>query len=78
MYVPRLLTPEDVIDLFKVGRRWIERQVASGELRPIKPGGRLNRFSTTELMEFVRRHNGEEAAAQLVAILVAQAAEADK
>lgn len=52
-----LLTPAEVMSRLKVNRRWLERRVELGELRPFKLG-RLNRFDAEEITAFLERGRG--------------------
>ncbi len=60
MHIPELFTTEDLCARLHVTRRWVEKRVALGDLRPIKLG-RLNRFTEAEIVRYLQEHNGSVA-----------------
>lgn len=52
----KLMTTEELMELLKVNRRWVDRQVAEGHLHPLKVGG-LRRFPEDDVFAYLARNN---------------------
>ena len=50
----KLLTPEEAAGQLQVSLQTVKRWLRSGQLKGVKPGGRLWRIEEEELQKFVR------------------------
>ena len=51
--MPQLLTPEEAAERMQVSLSTVKRWLRSGELKGVKPGGRLWRIEEEALQQFI-------------------------